>query len=492
MIKIFDSGATQFETMGFGALNNVYNCVVDTALSGTYELNMEMGVDDENFQYVQIGNIIVCKPNLTDFEQPFVIEQIEKTIEGTMSIYATQICQYRTKLIPVAPFSASDIQGALSGVISNSLETNIFNLTSPRTTQVSYTLTEPRAMRDILGGVEGSLLDVYGGEYIFDNFNIQLVNRRGSDKGFVVMYGINMDKYTETSDFSWTNSITGVLPFYKNDDDGSVLMGDIQYSLYADQFPFKKTVCIDFTDKFGEEDTPSVQALNDLAVDYLAKKGLPSINIEVSFADVSTMPEYKGLFNEIDNVELGDTVTINNTYFDRVFETRIQELKYNVLLDRYDSIVLGDAKGTINDAIRNTVQIESSGGGGLAADELIDKGTLTATVSGGSITYQTLKYAKNVSGSKFMIWGAVLLRGTGASNKITVNLGLQVKAPSQALTIRGSIATSHNLNTQALIDNLSLQIDTSGNVTFTHSATSNNTYYAFVPVVFNIADFEGV
>lgn len=205
------------------------------------------------------------------------------------------------------------------------------------------------------------------------------------------------------------------------------------------------------------------------------------------------MPEYKGLFYELDNIELGDTVTINNTYFERVFETRIQELKYNVLLDRYDSIVLGDAKGTINDAIRNTVQIESSGGGGLAADELIDKGTLTPTVNKGSITYADIKYAMNVSKTKFMVWGIFTARGVGGSsvaNAVTMNLGLQVKAPSSAIDIYGSLLDNGGYATQNLAPKM--QIDTNGNVTFYYVKSTNNATFFIVPTVININDFEGV
>lgn len=389
MIKLFESDATEYTTGGIGILTNVYECIVHSSVSGIYELNMNMGVDDELFEFVKISNIIAVKPNMTDQYQGFVIEEITKNINGTIEIYATQVGQYRSKLIPVQPFTATDIQDALSKVLSNSLETNPFTLTTPRTTQIPYKLNEPKVMRDILGGVEGSLLDVYGGEYIFNNFDIQLVNQRGADRGFDVIYGNNMNEYKETSDFSWTNSVTGILPYYKGGDSGNALIGDIQYSQYADLYPYKKTICYDFTDKF--DSIPTIQDLNNEAIRYLSNKGLPSLNIELSFADVSMMPEYNGLYNEIESIQLGDTISVNNWYFDRVLQTRVQELKYNVLLDRYESIVLGDVKGSVNDAIRDTVML-STGGTGLQGFDLIWENTSTSNFSAQTISIDLSSY----------------------------------------------------------------------------------------------------
>ena len=45
------------------------------------------------------------------------------------------------------------------------------------------TVLKPSSMRSLLGGVDGSILDVYGGEYEFDKFNVKLWNKRGADRG---------------------------------------------------------------------------------------------------------------------------------------------------------------------------------------------------------------------------------------------------------------------------------------------------------------------
>ena len=486
MPSIHKSNDTKFNTSGIGMLTAI-KCNVVSSVSGKYELTATILQNDEYIDYVKVGNMICAKPSLNEDKQAFIIEQINKDINGEIEIYATHISQYRSKLIPIQPFEATDIQDAFSKVISNSLEDNPFTLTTPRTTQVSYSLKEPRTMRDILGGVEGSLLDVYGGEYIFDNLDIQMVNRRGSDKGFRVMYGQNMTKYEEETGFSWTSSITGVLPFYKNEE--TTIVGDIQYSQYANLYPYKKTITYDFSEKF--EEPPTIQELNTVGANYINNKGLTSISINASFDDISSFPEYAEFYSNIEGIELGDVVTIVNSWFGTDVKTRIQEFDYNVLLDRYDNIVLGDVKGSINDAIRNTAQqITYENNINIGGDELSIKDVINPSVSGGSITYHNLKYAKNIDGDKFMVWGDFSVRGAGSSTSITMDLGLQVKTPPNDIDIYGILWLYQASANQSALP--FMRIDTNGNVKLIYICSTNNTTFYVPPTVINLTNFIGV
>ena len=195
---LFNPYATSFNSLGYGALTGTLGCEVRQELSstGVYELSLDIMATDPLVKFMDIEWIIAVKPNMTDEIQAFVIEQMTKPIDNIISVYATHIAQHRTRLIPVSPINATDLQDALTKIASNSLETNPFSLTSARTSNVGYKTETPRSFRSILGGEEGSLLDVYGGEYIFDNFNIQLVTKRG--KGAVVVFegsqGILLDE----------------------------------------------------------------------------------------------------------------------------------------------------------------------------------------------------------------------------------------------------------------------------------------------------------
>ena len=370
---IFKQNQIDFDGSGLGALQLTPSCIVKQALNGTYELSMQILKSDPLFNAVSVGAIILAKPNMTDETQPFVIEQISKDIDGLVEVYATHIAQYRSKLIPVMPYDATDLSDAISKAITNSVETNIFNLTTNKSVSTPYSLIEPRSFRELLGGKENSLLDVYGGEYLFDRLNISLLNRRGRPNAFRVAYGRNMTTYNEKDEFDWTNSITGILPYYKGqeNDQAIVVVGDVQYSQYANLFPFNKTIAYDFTQKFTA--TPTVAELNQVAIEYLSSKGLPLVNIEASFEDISTLPYYSDLYTNINSLQLGDEIQIVNSEYNTFVTSRIREMEFDVLLERYSTITIGDATTTINQAISNAsgnnVVNYYGGSGGWFVDE---------------------------------------------------------------------------------------------------------------------------
>lgn len=375
--KLFKANQTVFDGNGLGYLELTTSCTVKQSLNGTYELNMQILKSDALYNSIEVGAIILAKPDMTEQDQPFVIEQITKNIEGVLDIYAVHIAQYRSRLIPVAPYEATDLADAISKAISNSLENNIFSLSTNKSVATAFSITEPRSFRELLGGKEGSLLDVYGGEYKFDRLNIELLNRRGRPNAFNVVYGRNMVTYDQIDEFDWTNSITGLIPYakYNNDQEEVVVVGDVQYSSYADTFPYKKTIVYDFSDKFDDETQPTVSALNQLAIEYLADKGQPIVNIKASFEDVSTLPMFNDLNSKINTLQLGDSVRVINSMYNTNVTTRIREFEFNVLLERYNSITIGDAVATINDAISdigggNVVNYYGGGGGsGWYVDE---------------------------------------------------------------------------------------------------------------------------
>ena len=338
---IYEPSATTFETLGIGPLMNTISCNVVESLNGAFELNMQISKSDKYFKHIQIGSIIVAKPNMTEKNQAFVVESISKDIDGVVDIYATHIAQHRAKLIPILPFTTNSLANTLTQLVSNAQETNPFMIETDMTSTATFKQTIPHSMRELFGGVEGSIIDVYGGEYSYDNFKIMLNRRRGSDNGVRVMYGVNMVEYLQQDSFSWTQSITGVLPFWYSETDGYV-KGTIQRTPNANLFPYKKTIPLDCSNDF--ETKPTSTQLNNFAVDWLRGKGNTAINIETSFEMLSQDARFNRLYENIDFVRLGDTVHVVNTEYDVSYESRIIETNFDVLLERYNSLTIGDKK----------------------------------------------------------------------------------------------------------------------------------------------------
>lgn len=340
--SIFENSATRFISNGIGVLRDVISCEVVEQLNGDFSLTMQLLTSDKYYDYIQVGNIISAKPNLYMPNQAFVIETIEKNIDGVVDIYASHISQHRAKLIPVAPFSAVSLSEAISKIKQFSRENNPFILTTNKTSTAKVNQIIPKSFRECLGGSENSLLDIYGGEYLFNNFEISLLKRRGTNTNVQILYGQNMTELNVDDEFSFDTSITGVLPFWQNEEDG-VVVGDIQYASNANSFAYKKTIVIDLSSDF--ESKPTKTQLNNKALTIIEKRGVNLRNITVSFAQLDD--------NQSRLIQLGDTVTVLFSLYNVKFQSRIIETNFDVLLETYNSMIIGDKKSTINDAIAN-------------------------------------------------------------------------------------------------------------------------------------------
>lgn len=366
---LYKSDETSFNSGFIGIFDNALSCNVVETLNGAFELHMQILNNDPNLENMAVGSIIVAKPNQTYGNQPFIIEQIIKRIDGTIEVYAVHMSQHRTKLIPVSPFTATDLADTIDKIAANSQEANPFTITTDKSVATSFKLDVPKTMRELMGGSEGSIIDIYGGEWFYNNFDLMLMNRRGrTDSNLKVLYGSNMTEYVETDEFSWSMSYTGILPYYK--DEENLVVGDIQYSDHVDDYSYHKTIAYDFTDRF--DSVPTKVQLETVCQNFLNGKGNPHVSIDVSFEDLSTMPIYGMIYENVEHIQLGDTVEIINSAYNVQFRSRVRTLDYDVLLERYNTIKIGDQTETINDVISDIGGSEGASSGGGSGTVIYD------------------------------------------------------------------------------------------------------------------------
>lgn len=337
-----------FEGMGFGGLVDTIECTVKEEINGAYELNMQILTTDPNFINIRIGSIILAKPNINGNNQAFVVESMSKPIDNVVTIYATHISQHRSKLMPVFKTQGNNLQAALTAIMSaQGIVGSPFTLHSPRTSNVAYTMAHQMSLREVLGGSEGSLLDVYGGEYIFNNFDIELVSKRGRDQGMQVVYGQNMTDFNMDEIFSWNDTADSVAPYWYNETEGYVA-GDFQFSGAPNNVGYYKMVSMNFADQMQTK--PTKAELNAAALAYITGKGYPSINLKVAFNQFE-----EHIQGDVKKMNLGDTVTVINSAYGLEYESRIVAYTFNVLSEYYDEIQIGTLETTINQAIVDTV-----------------------------------------------------------------------------------------------------------------------------------------
>ena len=337
---LFPSTATEFTTQGLGALSDAISCIVTEERNGLYELEMQYPQSGIHFSEIQNRCIIYAIPSPYREAQPFRVYRITRPINGIATIYAQHI-SYDLAGIPVNPFTAGSAAEALSGMASHAAVESPFSFWTDKSATANFSVLVPSASRSVLGGVEGSILDVYGGEYLFDKFFVRLYNQRGNDNGVVIRYGKNLTDVEQDANIS--SVATGVLPYWVGAE-GELVQGNI---VNVDgTFDFVRIMTIDFSSDF--ENQPTASELETRAMQYIKsnKIGVPSVSISVSFVQLEQTEEYKDL-SLLEKCDLCDTVTVQFEALGINAKAEIVRIITDVLLERYESVEVGDIRANI-------------------------------------------------------------------------------------------------------------------------------------------------
>lgn len=384
---LFSEASTTFTTNGIGRLTDAISCTVTEERNGIYELEMDYPTSGQHYSDIGQRKIIVAQPSVDASLQPFRIYKVTKPLNGKVKVYAQHLSYDLSKNVAM-PFSvsasASACASALAGLKTNAVEDCPFTFETDVTTNAAYTQKTPATIRSRLGGVEGSILDQFGGEYEFDVYKVKFLRQRGSDKGVTLRYGKNITDINQEENIA--NTITGVVPFWKNSDGSTVvtLTEKAVYSSHASQYSQHLTSVLDLTDQFEEQPTES--ALRTKAQVYVNKSdfGVPKVSIDVSFVDLRGTEGYDDAI-ELETVQLCDTVSVQFVPLGIDTKAEVVKCEYDVLAERYNKITIGSIRSslatTIND--QNNTMMEMIERKSSDIGQAIDDATKWLTSAGG-------------------------------------------------------------------------------------------------------------
>ena len=372
---LFPATSTSWTSNGLGALSDAISCVVYEERNGEYELTMTYPVGGIHFDEIHDRAIIYAIPSPYREPQPFRIYCIDSPLNGIVTIHAHHL-SYDLSGIPVEPFEAGTCAMALLGLTAHSIVTNPFSVNTDKSVTAPYKLKVPTSFRACLGGQEGSILDVYGkGEYEFDKYDVNLWVNRGSDNGVKIAYGKNITDFNMEKNLE--SVTTGVYPYWsdlENDElveipgriikiydptnptylleSGGAYLTEAEdkYLTVQTPFNFNNILPLDLSSEFEEKPTP--EELRARAEKYIKDNslGAPRISIDVSFIDLGQTEEYKDLAG-LEACDLCDTVTVEFPMYGISVKAEIVRIETDVLLERYNSVEIGDARTSIADTI---------------------------------------------------------------------------------------------------------------------------------------------
>ena len=343
---LYESNTTSFNTNGIGRLSDAITCIVTEERNGQYELQMTYPLDGALYNDLQVSRIIWAVPSDGEEEQAFRIYKVSRPISGIVTVYAEHI-SYQLSCVPISRYSATSAAAAMSGLASHAAVDCPFTFWTDLTTSGDFSVDAPAGIRSMLGGTEGSILDVFGGEYKWDNYVVRLYAHRGADNGVTLRYGKNITDLKQEENI--TNTVTGVYPYWQDSDGNYVeLTQKVVLSANAGNFPYPRVAVVDCSQEF--ETQPTQQQLLDWANDYIGKAGIgiPSVSIDVSFVALWQTEQYKDIA-PLERVKLCDTVTVEYEKLGVSAKAKVISTEYDVLAERYNSIGIGDAKSTLTE-----------------------------------------------------------------------------------------------------------------------------------------------
>lgn len=237
-----------------------------------------------------------------------------------------------------------------------------------------HLILEKKNRLEVMGGTEGSLLDIYGGEffksdgYIFNRKQIGEV-----DRGVVLNTNDNVTGVTiETNTVEVVNA---VLHYYTYQDENN----GIHY-VYANVSDNGKTPALfklikgneqrngkymlkDWTDQSEDIGKPPETGLTQVVARLISlatqwnnnnrNLGDPKITVNIDFVSLARSNELKGTpYEKVAQLGLGDGVKVYHEQLKTLIETRVSGYEFNIVSGTYDKITLGNGTKTILNRIK--------------------------------------------------------------------------------------------------------------------------------------------
>lgn len=369
---LFNKNETVFDTYGLGELN-VTKGTVTRERNGNYTLYAEIPVNDPMVSILEKEMKLKADAGLRTKNQTFEISRIVKDSSNIVKIYGQHISH---KLEYMAIRNGATLNGTAFNALllwKNALIGDYrFDVWSDIQTTATTTLTIDKATnaRLALGGVDGSILDIWGGEYEFDNMTVRLHKQLGRTAPTVLEYGRNI--LSAETDETIEDAYTSVLPFAtytpeKPEGDTSDSQPDpitvtipenYVDSKYKALYAHRRIKVVDFSSEFNSDSKkksiPTADKLRKLATDYMERNsiGKPKINTKIEYVDLAKTLDYADRA-WIEELELCDIVPVYYPQIGLTDETaKVTTITYDFVNERNASVEFGE----IGTNVRATMQ----------------------------------------------------------------------------------------------------------------------------------------
>ena len=354
---LYKANETNFEHLGVSVLSDASKCYVSREKNGIYILEFDYPVNGKDVDKIKEGMYIKSDAGYRTKNQRFIVSKITKT-QNEFKLYCQHISQVKTTMNAIRPditVTSVSAMGALRAWRDNLLDSREeFFVQSDISTLNSTTwkVENIENARDALGGKAGSILDVWGGEYEFDNLNITLHRSMGIDNPTIIAYGKNLLDLEQEQ--SILETYTSVFPFKKYTDDNNreqlITLPEILLdSTHLNKFTHRRILKVDFS---SDENLKTVEQLRSKAKSYIKSNnvGVPKTNLKINYQDLSKV---EGVFDNpaLEQIDLCDRLKVYYNELGIMNENaKVVKVVWDVILEENHEIEVGDSRSSFTDS----------------------------------------------------------------------------------------------------------------------------------------------
>jgi phage minor structural protein len=327
---------------------------IHVILNGEWTATIEHPIDDEGRWKYITDNAVVKMPSFNG-EQLFRIQNKEKSDSGVSAELTPIFLDAKEDcfLVDVRPTEKSG-QEALD--IMTAPNKTYIAKSDIKKTSTAYYQTK-NLIEAINGNDDNAFTKRWGGEILYNNYEVIVNERVGADRGVHVVYGKNIvkDGFSETIDM--TDVVTRIVPKAYN---GYMIEGEAPWvdSPIIDKYPTAHYGVITFDDVKMRADATEDDETNGVTVcdtqeelekalkekcmeQFNAGVDKPSITIEANMELLQNTEMYDDV-KELETVSLGDTVHCSHSKLGIVSDARVIELTWDAVRNKVTSVKLGD------------------------------------------------------------------------------------------------------------------------------------------------------
>lgn len=328
---------------------------INRVLNGQYRFYGNYARDGQYRSYLKKGNFLKAKVPDGSW-QYFEIYNVKKNLTS-VSVTARHIGFMANKNFIVKSFTDNGNGSQIMTNLKNALAFDQkFNYLSNVGTTHQFTARQVAPVEAIIGSNNGNqnLTGVTSAELDMDNYDLKLVKQIGSDNGFRIDFGINLEAIEEEIDEeSIVNSLylVGGVPDNDYDEDKE----PIEYGyLEIDGVTNKNR-------RIGKRENSDCKTVDDLikwgnTLFENERIHEPKATHTVSMVSLEHTLEYGEMYRKLSTLSFGDVVHVRAKEIDIEITERVVEYTYFPTLGKYKDLVLGNDLSLYTSTVNSQTQ----------------------------------------------------------------------------------------------------------------------------------------